>query len=359
MKMLTWVLTFMSLFLFLTTACTTVDNLYLATLPRPQEPKGRPYIVGEVTIPGGEPGVNLAGELCLPKGNGPFPGVVLISGSEPVDRNSKILGHRPFLVLSDFLTRHGYGVYRYDVRGYGKSSGDTSSATDDDFAADAAAALKWLRAQEQIDAHRAGFIGHSQGGIKAPLAAAIERPDFIISLAGGAQTVAETLLLQRHEMGKEHELTEEQLAVDDRLNRQLFELLRSSRDAEDAQKQATRFLLEHGFKPKDAKLLAQAHATPWMMAELDRDVASVIKAYDGPLLAMFGGKDLLVSAKINAPLMESLLSHPASKVVVLPGLNHFFQPAIPGGVEEIWKIETTIDPKALDVIAHWLEQLVG
>ncbi len=158
---------------------------------RYQTPVSRSYITREVTIQGGAPDVKLSGELTLPVGEGPFPGIVLVSGSEPTDRNSFILGHSPFLVLADYLTKKGYAVLRHDDRGYGNSTGNGHEALDIDYSKDAAAALKWLRSQNKIDANRVGFIGHSQGGSKGPLAAQIERPDFMIFIAGGLEGTRE------------------------------------------------------------------------------------------------------------------------------------------------------------------------
>lgn len=335
------------------------ENVMLETLPRPQTPVARDYDIRDVVIPGGAPDVRLAGELTLPRGDGPFPGIVLVSGSEVVDRNSKLLGHRPFLVLSDFLTRHGYAVFRHDDRGFGRSTGDAATATDDDFAADAAAALKWLRHQPRIDPARAGFIGHSQGGIKAPIAAATERPDFMVLLASGVTTMAETLLLQHHDFERLAGRSDAELARLDRELRAIFEILRTSDSIEAAHRRLRAFAAAEGAGPAQAEKLAAAFATPWMMAELDRPVAPIIAAYDGPVLALYANKDLFVSAAVNAPLTGPLLRHPASEVVVLSGLNHMFQPAERGDIEEIWQIETTMDAKALDTVLAWLNRVTG
>ena len=148
--------------LFFTTGC----NLLI---PCPQEPKDRPYHIREVVFPGGAEGVKLAGEMTAPQTGGPFPAVILIAGSGPQNRNEDLSGHKVFLVLSDYLTRRGYVVLRYDKRGIGKSSGDYQMATMADFADDAAAAMRWLKAQSDIDMARIGFLGHSSGGYVAPL----------------------------------------------------------------------------------------------------------------------------------------------------------------------------------------------
>jgi pimeloyl-ACP methyl ester carboxylesterase len=165
-------------------------------LPRPQNPVKRAYVVREATISGGAEGIQLAGELTMPQGAGPFPGIVLLSGTGPQDRNEKILGHKPFLVLSDYLTRHGYAVFRYDDRGYGKSTGNHITAVYEDFAADASAALAWLKSLNEIDAEHSGYIGHSQGGSVAVIASFMEPAGFVVSLAGGVQTLAEVVLQQ-------------------------------------------------------------------------------------------------------------------------------------------------------------------
>lgn len=159
-------------------------------LARPQEPKPPfPYPVREVSFAGGAPDVTLAGTLTIPEGQGPFPGVVLLSGSGAQDRDEALMGHRPFLVLADYLTRHGIAVLRFDDRGFARSTGTYATATHDDFAADALAAFKFLRTQERIDPSHVGLCGHSEGGVHATIAAAEDRDvAFVVMLArrGGA-----------------------------------------------------------------------------------------------------------------------------------------------------------------------------
>jgi len=105
---------------------------------RPQEPKEPyPYKSEEVKFVNAEAGDTLAGTLTLPNEGGPFTAVILVSGSGPQDRNEELLGHKPFLVLADYLTRKWIAVLRYDDRGIGESTGDFRIATSEDFADDA------------------------------------------------------------------------------------------------------------------------------------------------------------------------------------------------------------------------------
>lgn len=168
----------------------------LGLWPRPQEPKERPYRVETVRFAGGESDLLLEGELTMPYGDGPFSAAVLITGSGPQDRNESVAGHKPFLVLSDHLTRSGYAVLRYDDRGVGQSSGDYSVATAKDFAADAAAVFSWLQRHPKINPSRIGFIGHSEGGYIAPLAAnSAHDVAFMVFLAGPAKPLLPDVMI--------------------------------------------------------------------------------------------------------------------------------------------------------------------
>jgi dienelactone hydrolase len=137
---------------------------------RPQEPQGAlPYEVREVSFKNKKQNITLYGTLTIPKGKGPFPAVVLISGSGPQDRNSEIFGHKPFFVLSDHLTKNGIAVLRYDDRGTGKSEGEFKKCTSPDLAEDAEYAFEFLKDQKSIDGKRVGLVGHSEGGMLAPM----------------------------------------------------------------------------------------------------------------------------------------------------------------------------------------------
>src|SRR4030066_1104390 len=140
---------------------------------RPQEPKKPyPYLEEEVVYENKEAEITLTGTLTLPSEQDSFPAVLLITGSGPQDRNEAIAGHRPFLVLADYLTRQGITVLRVDDRGVGESTGDFSQATSGDFASDVLAGIEYLKARKEINPKKIGLVGHSEGGIIAPMVAA-------------------------------------------------------------------------------------------------------------------------------------------------------------------------------------------
>lgn len=139
---------------------------------RPQEPKSpRLYSEEEVQFANSAGGVVLAGTLTLPHSPGPFPVVILLHGSAPLDRDSSLFGHKPFLVWADYLVKRGIAVLRFDKRSAGKSTGDYSVATLEDFASDALAGVAYLKTRKEIDSKQIGLIGHSEGGMTATLAA--------------------------------------------------------------------------------------------------------------------------------------------------------------------------------------------
>ncbi len=340
---------------------------------RYQTPQERLYIVREATIQGGAPDVMLAGELTMPKGPGPFPGIVLISGSELADRDSFILGHQPFLVLADYLTRLGYAVFRYDDRGYGESTGDSYAALDADFSADAAAAMKWLRTREKVDTNRVGYIGHSQGGFKATLASQTEKSDFMIMIVGGVESIGGLLLRQAYDIAKAAGASAGDLERQERDIRKIIEIIRSSETAEKARILIEEYGRKEGTDKEQSKQVAKFYTTPWMFseikapddvyAEIDAEMAELTRAYDRPILAVYGGKDLIVSADFNAPRTGPLLTHDKSKVVVFADMNHFMQPVPAGeknrGIEDVCVIGTTFDPEVLKVIGEWLGEVTA
>jgi alpha/beta superfamily hydrolase len=155
---------------------------------RPQNPLvPYPYYSEEVRFPNDSGNVTLAGTLTLPSKSGKYPVVVLISGSGPQNRDEEILDHKPFLVLADHLTRNGIGVLRYDDRGVGQSTGKFETATSLDFSYDAESAVQYLKTRKDIDTTEIGLMGHSEGGLVAPMVAARSRDiAFMVLLAAPA-----------------------------------------------------------------------------------------------------------------------------------------------------------------------------
>jgi uncharacterized protein len=330
---------------------------------RPQEPKPPfPYRSEDVTYPG--QGVDLAGTLTLPEGPGPFTAVVLVTGNGPQDRNEELLGHKPFLLLADILTRAGYAVLRVDDRGVGGSGGSLYTSNYDELTGDVVAGVDFLRRRPEIDAARIGLLGRSEGGSLVPLAAQRTPVAFAVLMATPAASGEEVLVLQNQLLlesaGAPQEVIEAQVAY----VRVLAGLLREE-DYEGAYALATRQLVEQALalppeqQPSQEDVEAEVAATvsPYYRSWVVHDPAPALHALRVPVLAFYGGADLQVPAGQNEPRMRTLLAgHPDATVRTLPGLNHLMQPAGTGGFDEYGSIDTTIDPQVLDLVRSWLTQ---
>jgi len=352
----------------------TLTGLFIQGLPLPVtftpadpvEPPNRPqedalvrdYVINEVTFDGGDEGVSLHGELTMPNGSGPFPGVVLISGSGPQNKDEELMGHKPFLILSDYLTRNGYAVLRYNDRDVGPSTGDFKTATTQDFAEDAAAAMRQLKDTKHIATGRTGYIGHSEGGFIAPLATQMEPADFMVFLAGPSQTLPDVIIRQSKDLGAAMGTPETTLTGQAKMQAELFAALEAATSDEEAISETRRIIAGSGLvAPAALNAQVEQMTSPWMRWMVTHDPLPSIRAYDGPVLALYGGKDLQVAPDANAPDMETALGHPASVVKTLPGLNHLFQPAETGAMTEYAKIEITFDEGAMQEVVTWLDSL--
>jgi uncharacterized protein len=327
------------------------------TRARPQVPaKPYPYREEEVSFESA-PGVKLAGTLTLPAGKGPFPAAVLITGSGPQDRDEQLLGHKPFLVLADNLTRRGVAVLRFDDRGVAKSTGRFQDATAADFAVDAAAAVAFLRARKDIDARRVGLIGHSEGGVVAPMVAAKDpRIAYVVLMAGPAVPLRELLLAQRRAIGG---ATPAVPAGNIALMERIDTVLAETADFEAAKIEVTKLVgaraAEAGV-PAD-RLMAQVGVvmSPWYRDLIRYDPRPLLAQLRMPVLAVNGEKDLQVIASQNLPAMrEALKANKDATVVELPGLNHLFQTSATGSPMEYGRIEETFAPAALNTIGDWV-----
>jgi len=342
---------------------------------RPQEPtKPYPYRDEEVTCQNAGDSVTLAGTLTMPNTGGPFPAVLLITGSGPQDRNETVANHRPFLVLADYLTRRGIAVLRVDDRGVGGSKGDASCATSEDFARDVLAGVEYLKTRKEIDRTRIGLIGHSEGGIIAPMVA-VRSADvsFLVLMAGTgipgdkiieAQQVAGLLKIA----GMDQALID--LAV--RSQRQVVEIVKQEADPEVA-KQKVRKVVEDavskldetqkqtiGYSDTYVDTQTNAVTSKWFRFFFMHDPASVLRKVKCPVLAINGELDTQVLPKENLPPIEQALRAAGNTRVTireLPGLNHLFQTAKTGDSDEYAQIEETMSPLALETIAGWIAQL--
>jgi uncharacterized protein len=324
---------------------------------RPQNPvKPYPYKEEEVTYHNKAAAVTLAATLTIPPGKGPFSAVVLITGSGPQDRDETLLGHKPFLVLSDYLTRHGIAVLRADDRGFAKSTGTFATATTADFATDTEAGVAYLKSRPDV-AGRIGLIGHSEGGIIAPMVAA-RNPDvaFIVMMAGSGVRGDELLVMQgeliSEASGVSHEVAEKSAATE----RKALEIVEQETDGAVTEKKLRELL---GPTVPEAQLGTQIKqiTSPWFRYFLVYDPAPALMKVKCPVLALNGEKDLQVPPKQNLPAIRKALEaggNPNFEVDELPGLNHLFQTAKTGSPAEYVEIEETISPVALEKIAGWI-----
>jgi pimeloyl-ACP methyl ester carboxylesterase len=347
------------------------------TLRRPQEPqKPYPYEEEEVTVENSAAGLKLAGTFTHPKGAGPHPAVVLITGSGPQDRDEAIMGHRPFLVLADHLTRAGIAVLRCDDRGVGKSSGNFAQATHPDFVADALAAVAWLQLRKEIDPRRIGLIGHSEGGIVAPLAAAEKPQDiaFLVLLAGVGVPMDELLVRQGRDIGRVMGASEDMLTKNAAAQRELLPLLKEATDTAAAEKLAQEITAKHlaEYTPEQRQAMGLTEATiarqskmaasPWFRRLLAHDPRPTLLQVKCPVLAVNGENDLQVAAKENLTAIREALTAGGNtrvKTVEFPGLNHLFQTSATGAITEYGRIEETISPAVLELVADWIREQVG
>ncbi len=339
---------------------------------RPQTPKPPyPYEEKQVEFAGGAEGVRLAGTLTIPRNGGPFAAAILISGSGPQDRDETLLGHKPFLVLADHLTRAGFAVLRYDDRGAGKSSGTFGTATSQDFARDATAAFEFLQQQPGIDPERVGFIGHSEGGLVGPMVAA-ERSDvgFVIMMAGPGVTGREIIENQTELISRAEKLPDDKIANELEALREILDIVGNGKSDEENQPLLQQMIDRQWDKLSEAEqkattkemLMGQISAlkSPWIKYFLEYDPRPTLARVQCPTLAVNGELDLQVDPKLNLPAIRQAFESAGKsnfEIVELEKLNHLFQTATTGSPTEYRAIDETIAPVALQTITDYLQRV--
>ena len=340
---------------------------------RPQEPKPPyPYQVEEVRFVNSTDGDTLAGTLTLPTSPGPHRAVVMITGSGPQDRDERIMNHRPFLVWADALTRLGIAVLRYDDRGTGASTGNFSEATTADFARDVEAAVDYLRSRKEIDNQRIGLIGHSEGGIIAPMVA-VSRPkdvSFIVLLAAPGLRGDSILLMQSEVISRRSHTPDSIREATTQLNRSLFALLVPPTTDEEALRQSLAEVLRDAFfdgplaPPMSHEqvelainLEMEMLTAPWMRDFLRYDPVPMLSRVQCPVLAVQGSEDVQVPAAANLPIVEKALTLHGNKAVTVkefPGLNHMLQHCQTCLPDEYGEIRETVSPEVLQFVGEWI-----
>jgi pimeloyl-ACP methyl ester carboxylesterase len=306
----------------------------------------------------------------LPKKEGKFPIVVLVSGSGPQDRNEELLGHKPFLVLADHLTRQGVGVLRYDDRGVGKSTGKFSGGTSEDFASDVLAAVAYLRGRPEVEKGKIGIVGHSEGGLIAPMCAVRSKDvNFIVLLAGPGVDGEAILLTQFELINRANGYTEEKNMQEKSWNAEQFQLIKMEQDTAMLRKKMTALLQKQYAElpeedlekipdlQKHIQSAVETITSDWFRFFVRYDPKTSLEKVKCPVLALNGEKDLQVEPKENLAGIKTALEKGKNKNFVvkeLPGLNHLFQTCETGAPAEYSAIEETFSPVALKEISDWV-----
>lgn len=348
---------------------------------RPQDPvEPFPYLSEDVSYPNPDGGHTLAGTFTRPETGGPFPAVILISGSGPQDRDEALLGHRPFLVLSDHLTRRGIAVLRFDDRGVGESTGNFAAATSRDFASDVLAGVAYLKTRDDVDAGAIGLAGHSEGGLIAPMVAvASDDVAYIVLMAGPGVNGEQILYAQGELIARANGASRQAIAQNRELQRAMFAVLKAEPDVERAGEvlaDLVRTALEEASDEVraqsgitddaalDGAVAAQVQSvnTPWFRYFLTYEPAETIERVTVPVLAINGENDLQVPYEENLREIEAALRRGGNteyKIHALPGLNHLFQYSDTGSPTEYQAIEETWSVEVMELIADWILETVG
>jgi pimeloyl-ACP methyl ester carboxylesterase len=345
----------------------------VSVLSRPQMPRPPfPYRSEDVKYENKAGGVTLAGTLTLPPGPGPFPAAILITGSGAQDRDETILGHKPFLVLADALSRRGIAVLRVDDRGVGGSTGSTADSTSTDFAGDALAGVAFLKGRKGIDPRRIGLVGHSEGGIIAPIAASRSADvAFIVLMAGTGLPGAEILKAQGLLIWKAEGLSDSELKMARDSQQRVIEILSKEKDQAAsrqklaaARKEMLAAMPEVARKAtEDSGAMSEAAMdgwnNAWFRSFLTYDPREALRTVRCPVLAINGEKDLQVPAGENLAEIRKALESGGNRdvrTISFAGLNHLFQPCKTGSPSEYARIEVTIAPEVLKAIGDWIDE---
>jgi len=338
-------------------------------LRRPQVPQPPfPYRVEEVVFQNEKAGLQLAGTLTLPKGKGKHPVAILISGSGPQDRDESLAGHKPFWVLADHLTRHGIAVLRYDDRGTAQSTGDFAKATTADFATDVESAVIFLLGRKDIHRKKIGLIGHSEGGIIAPMVAVNSKHVNFMVLLASTGVSGKELSLQQAQSLRTFEVPDEdaylaftERAIDIAASNDDLSIIQAklSKHYESVRPVLSSMLPEGANVDAFIQQQVQQMTSPWSRYFYNynpTDELSKVKAC--PVLSLNGTKDLQVLADVNQNGISEALKKAGNKDVTvkkIEGLNHLFQECETGVMAEYGTIEQTFAPQALQIISDWIQ----
>ena len=349
-----------------------VKGNWLAEAPklsRPQDPKKPyPYEEQEVSYRNEKDNIKISGTLTLPRGGGPYPAVLLITGNGAQDRNETIAGHHPFLVLADHLTRNGIAVLRVDDRGMGGTDLGSLSATSENYAEDVLAGVSFLKQRKDIDPRMIGLIGHSEGGMIAPMVAARSNDlAFIVLMAGPGQRGEDVIYTQTELIHKAQGTPPDALAHINALSRRINAIVKAETDGCRVEQRINEEIAAYvgtlsdvqkkQFEPVAAAIkgFIPIYKTAWCRYFITYDPRPVLKNVKVPVLALNGEHDLQVAWKENLDLIAaSLNGNKDVTIKAFPNLNHLFQTSATGLLSEYNQIEETISPEVLKTMSDWI-----
>jgi len=340
---------------------------------RPQEPQAPfPYHIEEVSFLNPVEKNKLTGTLTLPEGKGPFPAAILISGSGQQNRDSEVFGHKPFWVIADHLTRMGIAVLRFDDRGVGGSEGDLEQVTSENFADDVRGGIELLQKRKDIHPKKIGLIGHSEGGMIAPIAASKSKEVSWMVLMAGLGTSGEQVLMDQTELiSRASGMEDGMIQLTLNTNKKLYDAVKNARNPEEKKEQLTLLLTEtFNTNPETASLTdAQKNqlmdaqlamlSSPWFAYFLKYNPEKIITGFKKPVLVINGTLDLQVPYEANTRGIQLALVKGGNKQVtvrIFENMNHLFQYAETGTISEYEEIETTFEPEVLEVLSMWINQ---
>jgi pimeloyl-ACP methyl ester carboxylesterase len=343
---------------------------------RPQTPKPPfPYKSEDIIYTNADKTLSYGATITIPEGTGPFPAAVLITGSGAQNRDEDILGHKLFAVIADYLTRNGFIILRVDDRGMGKSTGKFSEATSADFANDVSAGVDYLLSRPEVNKMKLGLIGHSEGGMIAPMVA-VQRKDinFIVLLAGPGVKIIDLMTEQGGAVIRSSGASEKAVDAYKPLYNAMATAIVNAPDTtaamvsvkkmmnDWAEKTNKTLLRELGLKDEKSQndialSLIRTMSSKWFKYFLSFDPQLWLEKLNCKVFALNGDKDIQVISRQNLPGIEEALKKsksPSYEIKELPGLNHLFQKCKKCTVEEYGELEETFSPAALKIMVDWL-----
>ncbi len=347
---------------------------------KPQTPKPPfAYNVKDFVYEGNETKLSYGATLTYPKEDKKFPLIILITGSGRQDRDETIFDHKPFAVIADYLTKKGYAVLRVDDRGAGKSTGDFSNSTTADFAQDVEEHIRYAKNLPMIDTNQIGLLGHSEGGLIAPMVAVRNKSvSFVILLAGPGVEIGELMAMQNEMVLKSAGISQEAINTYIPLYKNLMKTIVSINSIQDANAKAIE-IVKNWYSNTDKNLvkattnissesdinkfattMSETLSTKWWKYFASYNPQIALQKLKCPVLAINGSSDIQVPADANLKAIELGLKKAGNKkgtTMKFDNLNHLFQKCTKCTVQEYGELENTIEPEVLEYIYNWLTKI--